>query len=781
MTEGDAAGAPIERGQKVEALFGERIVEWVLASDEPAARFVARTALLGEADVTPAAASDRQASVATRVVRDLVDTLPRGWSETYERRDSPRHPPNVLLVLHDLGVRLGDFPQVDAALEALLESRDRHDRFTGLAAASRAGERLDPALCDSHAVVEVALRYGLRADRRVERALEQMLIDMRRSEVGRAWCCDARPRLPVLRRKECEICPLATVHALRALALLPAAERPALATEAARTLLAVWRQRDSSRPSGFGHGYQFAAVRWPHLWYDALAVIEAVGPYGPVWAEPQRDSDDRRSLAEIVAAFVDSNLDSGGHVVPQRVAPGFQDLSLGRKGERSPLATAIVLVAVRPLKEMAQEIASIEPPVLQTFHTPSAPSGASARVVCATLVQPAFAPAASVVARQLARHHVGTPWVRATPETFVADIVAFPVIDPRAPFLAVADRLGPPAVRHLVAALYERRTLVLFRCMRGGLHVVRADLLPVVAQATGRAVRHHSARFLGSRGITARHYELLASQVLDALMDGALTSRELRARLDPRADLSAVLTHMCNEGLLVRDMPEDGPWGRRTRFARFDVVFPDLRIDAVSEEAATRELVRSYIRSYAPVTEADVAWWTGTGPRRAARALAEIADELAEVRATGIEEPAFVHLADLDELESAAIAGRPVVALLPAGDPLLSSRRQRGLHVPDAVRPEIFDANGRPAPAIAVDGVVRGVWDLTEAGDVLLHGAASLTDCERAAVEASASRLLSALGAEGSVSWVEGARILAHAHLSDIVHPLSATGAATIE
>lgn len=769
MRPDDATDAPVARERKVAALFSDRIVGWVLASDEPAARFIVRTATLHESEDSPAAASDRQASIATRAVLDLVETLPRGWPEAYERRDSLRHPPNAFLVLHGLGVRRGDFPVVDAVLEQLIESRDRHGRFTGLATTGARPQAAPPALCDSHAVLEVALRYGLRDDPRVERALEQALVDMRRSEAGRAWCCEARSRLQVLRRQECDMCPHATVHALRAFALLPLRERPRLATEAARTLLAVWRHRDTLRPSGFGHGYQFAAIKWPHLWYDALAVIEAVAPYASVWTGPEHDPSDRRALAEVAAALVDANLDGEGRVVPQRVTPGLHGLSIGRKSEPSPLATAVVLAAVRPLAQMSAEIASAEharpATPLSERHAP--------RTACATLEQPAEADIASVVARQLARQHIGTPWAQASPETFVSDVVAFPVIDPRAPFLAVADRLGPDAVGRLATALYERRTLVLFRCMRGGLHVVRSDVLPVIAQATGRAVRHHSARFLGSRGITARQYEILAERVLEALEDGPLSAPGLRERLHPHADLSAVLTHMCNEGLVVRDLPEDGPWGRKTRFARFDAVLPNVRLDSVSEEQATRELVRMYVRAYAPVTVEDVAWWTGAGPRRTARALEELADELEEVRVAGLEQTALVHLADADELEAAAIAGRPVVALLPAGDSLLSCRRQRGLHVPDSVRPTVFDPNGRPAPTIVVDGTVRGTWDLTAHGDVLLHEAAPLNDGERAVVERKAAEIASALGAAGGVRWVGSARTLGTARLRGVVHPLS--------
>ncbi|GAV31923.1 hypothetical protein emb_1d0663 [Coriobacteriaceae bacterium EMTCatB1] len=760
------------RADRLAALLGDSLVEWVLASDEPAARFVARTRILDQPEDSPAADADRRASIASRIVRELVDTLPAWSSDDFGRRDSVRYLPNALLLLHDLGVRSGDFPRVDAALESMLEHRDRHGRFVAPRPARAAGSGPAAALCDSHAVTEVALRFGLRDDPRVERALEQMLVDMRRSDHGRAWCCEApRGRIRLFGRQECEMCPHATVIGLRALALLPARERPSLVEDAARTLLATWRRRLEERPSGFGHGYQFATISWPHLWYDALAVVEAVAPYPAAWGDEQGDPADRNALAEIVAVLVDANVDDRGRVVPQRVAAGFRDLSIGRKGEPSPLGSALVRAALRPLASLADDIATAAPVEIPARHDGS--RGTRERAGCAVLLERPRYAMASLVARQLQRQHIGTPWLHATPETLVSDVVALPAIEPRAPYLAIADRLGLRALDRAVNALYERRTLALFRCMRGGLHVVRSDMLPVVAAATGRAVRHHSARYLGARGVTPRHYEILASQVLEELDEGPLTARELRARIHPHADLSAVLTHMCNEGLLLRDLPEDGPYGRRTRFTRFDLALPGVRLDSLDEDRAARELVRAYVRAYGPVTEADVAWWTGLGPRRAARALAELDDELAEVDVEGFEQTAFVHLADADELESAAIPGRPVVALLPAGDALLTSRRQRSMFVPDAVRGLVFDARGRSAPAILVDGVARGIWDLSPSGSLLLYAAPPLDEKERSAVEARAEALAAAFGAPEGPRWAHEAPELRDAPLRRLVHPLS--------
>ncbi len=157
-----------------------------------------------------------------------------------------------------------------------------------------------------------------------------------------------------------------------------------------------------------------------------------------------------------------------------------------------------------------------------------------------------------------------------------------------------------------------------------------------------------------------RHFELLAKTVLSRIAgEGPLTIAELHERIRPHADMAAVVTHMCNEGLLLRDRPVDEWPGRRFRYARLGDALPGVELETLSEEDGTVALVRAYVRAFGPVTEKDIVWWTGAGRRRTATALEALGDEIVQVVVEGSDEPRLIHAADLEELEAAAQWGTP--------------------------------------------------------------------------------------------------------------------------
>lgn len=95
----------------------------LLASDEPSARFVAMTVVLGMPEDDAEVRRVRGEVVADPGVRALVDRLP-GWESgfSFSGHNSPGFPPNLLRLLHGLGVRAGDFP----AIERMLDQMQRH-------------------------------------------------------------------------------------------------------------------------------------------------------------------------------------------------------------------------------------------------------------------------------------------------------------------------------------------------------------------------------------------------------------------------------------------------------------------------------------------------------------------------------------------------------------------------------------------------------------------------------------------------------------------------------
>jgi hypothetical protein len=748
-------------------MLGADPLPWLLTSDEPSAVWIALTRVRGRSSAEPTVVAARTAAIAGEDVLGLVERLPAWGEGDFSGHDSPAFAPNLLGLLADLGVTSGDFPQVDEMLDAMVAHQDAQGRFSSFGKYRSDEGHWGTLLCDTHAIAGVLLRYGHGDDPRVSAALKRAAGDVAATPQGRAWRCEPDKR-SLFRGpgRKADVCPQVTLEALRAFSLLPVDQRPEWLGEAARTPLEVWRRRAEERPYQFGHGYQFKTVKWPAFWYGVLPVVETLGRFPDLWSGPHARAEDRRALVELAACLIAYNTGEGGRVTPRRAYRGFESLSLGQKRKPSPVATALLLAALAPLSELAAEIIAVDVASLPSSKggsgtpvPPKTPQRGTPRepVACPAPTRPLPVPRENALARLLARHHLGTPWVAASAETIVSDIVGLQAVSPSAPYLALAARLPTFARSRLDGALYDRHTLSLFRCMRGMVFAVRSEMLPTLFAATERAVRHHSARFLGNKGVSMRHFELLAKAVLERIAeDGPLTIAELHERLHPHVDAAAVVTHMCNEGMLLRDRPTDAWPGRRFRYARFSDVLPGVRLDTVSEEDGTLALVRAYVRAFGPVAQSDIVWWTGAGRRRTAAALETMGDEIVEVAVEGTEEPRLMHAADVEELESATQVDHPSVALLPALDPLLMGVTRRELLVADESRPYVLDRGGRATSVVLVDGRVAGVWDVRHAGEpgIVVHLFGTSDARTREAVEIRAADTAQLLfGHEAELEW----------------------------
>jgi hypothetical protein len=341
--------------------FGaDAAIAWVLASSEPSARWIVRSALLGDA----AGAAEEHAHVlADPGIGALLDRL-GDWTEdkNLSGHASPAFAPNLLTLLADSGVGPGDDPRVEATLDAMLAHTLPDGRFATYARIRGASEASwGSLLCDTHAITESLLRFGRGPDPQVVRALAVMMDDLTSTTQGIAWPC--RPdQVSGFRgpgRKN-EVCPQVTLEALRAWSMMPSQDHPAALLGAARVLLGVWRARAQVKPYMFGHGYHFKVAKWPTTWYDALAVLDTLGRYPALWSGPDADPEDRRSLVELVACVVAYNVAADGRVTPQSCYRGFEEYSFGQKKVPSPFATARVHAVLHRVDALADEAAAVD-------------------------------------------------------------------------------------------------------------------------------------------------------------------------------------------------------------------------------------------------------------------------------------------------------------------------------------------------------------------------------------------------------------------------------------
>jgi hypothetical protein len=161
-------------------LLGGDPVRWLLNAGEPAARWVTLTAVLDHEASEPAVQAAHRDVIADPATRELVARLP-DWSagERLSGHSSLAFAPNMLNLLADMGIQAGDFRQIERLLDAMLVHQEPTGRFPSYAPV-RGGEQpvWGALLCDSHAVLEVLVRFGRAQDARVRAGLERMAADI---------------------------------------------------------------------------------------------------------------------------------------------------------------------------------------------------------------------------------------------------------------------------------------------------------------------------------------------------------------------------------------------------------------------------------------------------------------------------------------------------------------------------------------------------------------------------------------------------------------------------
>jgi hypothetical protein len=344
-------------------LLGGDPREWLLDGEEPSARFICLSQLMGIPEDDPAVRQARQAAVAHPAVRALIERLP-GWGSAPVTggHNSPTFTPNMLLLLFDMGLRAGDSPKVEGILDGMESHADADGRFQSPGKWRGSQAMAWGALfCDAHAITEALIRFGRQGHAAVRRGRARMGADLGGTSQGAGWLCRPEPvtgfRGPG-RKGDC--CPQVTLEALRAFSLLPVSERPAGVLEACRTALCVWRERGQAKPYMFGHGRQFKTVKWPPFWYDLHMFLDTLGRYPGLWQGRAARVEDRVSLAEAAACLVAYNFDPGGRVTPLSCYRGFEGHSFGQKKTPSRFATARLCAILRRFSPLAPEIAAVD-------------------------------------------------------------------------------------------------------------------------------------------------------------------------------------------------------------------------------------------------------------------------------------------------------------------------------------------------------------------------------------------------------------------------------------
>ncbi len=352
--------------------------------------------------------------------------------------------------------------------------------------------------------------------------------------------------------------------------------------------------------------------------------------------------------------------------------------------------------------------------------------------------------------------------------------------EPPTVHLSLAARVDDASIADVEAALYDDRSLVKQLAMRRTLFAFPRDLLPAAwGSASARVAATEFRRIAGGvarAGISADPegwVETAAQEVLEQFVDGAeLDAVTLRSRV-PVAETRLtwgsgkwaaelplgphLLTLLGARGSIVRGR-NGGHW--RISKPRWTAMAGWLGEPPTSwdEAAGYAELVRRWLGSFGPGTEADLVWWLGATKAALRRALAEVAAEQVRLDSgdTGWVLPG-------DAEPEPAVA--PWAALLPTLDPTTMGWKQRDFYLDPADVPFLFDSVGNAGPTAWWNGRIVGSWVQEPDGRVQVVTRGDPGAQARAALEREAARLTDWFGGE-VVNSVYGPRLARGERLS---------------
>ena len=361
---------------------------------------------------------------------------------------------------------------------------------------------------------------------------------------------------------------------------------------------------------------------------------------------------------------------------------------------------------------------------------------------------------ASVLGFRVGRHHLDRRAPAGSLVAVTSDICGLHAQLASSAELSLWARVEGLARDDVRSALEDDRSLVKTWMMRGTLHHLAAEDLPLYVGMFAPEWDDPGGAWLRGYGVTREQYQAIVGGVPRVLGARPKTREELADKLAEVAGPEIEAKVLSGWGALLKPSARRGDLafgpnrGRNVTFVRPDRWLGRLR--RVAPEEARREVVRRYLAAYGPATADDLGTWLG---RRVGikRLLAGIEDELEQVEVGGV--PSWVLGKDLGVLEASR---KPkTVRLLPAFDPYVVGFRPRDLLVEQAHVAKIFRPQAWFSPVLLVDGRAAGIWKHERRRrtlEVRVEPFARLSAATRKALGAEVERLAEFLDAPAEIS-----------------------------
>jgi hypothetical protein len=314
------------------------------------------------------------------------------------------------------------------------------------------------------------------------------------------------------------------------------------------------------------------------------------------------------------------------------------------------------------------------------------------------------------------------------------------------PYLGLWSRLEG-FDRDALGAMLTGRELVRMTLMRGTVHLVTVDdalfLRPLMARAVQQVYRGPFGRRIGGVDL-----EAMAAAVREMLEEGALTGREIGARLAELGigDDVEALGNAARAYVPLVQVPPRGVWGAggQARYATLES-WTGREVEA---HPSIDDLVLRYLRAFGPASVKDVQNWS-----RLTR-LKEVLERL-RPRLVTFRDEHGTELFDLPDAPRPDPETPAPVRLLGEYDNVLLGHADRRRIIPeDFPWREVLDP-GRLVNHLLVDGFLRGIWWIerhgTRTATLAIRPFGELSRTDRDDVAGEAERMLGFAAGDAAV------------------------------
>jgi hypothetical protein len=362
----------------------------------------------------------------------------------------------------------------------------------------------------------------------------------------------------------------------------------------------------------------------------------------------------------------------------------------------------------------------------------------------------------------LIKHHLFKKASKKDLVKVVSDICGLHAQAAKSPYLALWSRVEGFEDQLLDKALFEDKSLVKTWVMRGTLHIIPAEELPVYNRSLRRMWFEHHGRFMRAPEwptIEQRRSQIYP-KILQALTQKPLKRKDLgdkvRSMLKDKSlpyerlfsGWGGILKETAYEGLTVHAEPCE----RESCFSNLRWWLPRIKLDSISEEEAQKRLFIKYLRGYGPATQQDFSLWSGSMAGDAKRAIENASSMIEQIEVEGAKGKFWLLKDDMKVLDSTDLAEPAPVRLLPKFDSILLGHRDRSRIIKEQHKRLVFKPKvGDIAATVVIDGQIAGTWRHTRKRRTLavaIRPFGNIARDDMAEVKQQASELGQYMGAE---------------------------------